>query len=443
MQIQLPEQVNYMIEQLNEAGYEAYAVGGCVRDSLLGRIPEDWDVTTSATPEQVKSVFPRTFDTGIEHGTVTVLLDHEGYEVTTYRIDGAYEDARHPKEVTFTSQLVEDLKRRDFTINAMAYNEQEGLVDVFEGQRDLREGRIRCVGDPMERFSEDALRMLRAVRFSAQLDFEISKDTKAAILQLSGTLEKISVERIQTELVKLLVSDHPEQLRLAYELGMTKIFLPEFDVMMETPQNNPHHKYSVGEHTLKSLELISADRILRLTMLFHDIAKPDERTTDENGIDHFYGHQLTGERKTKEILRRLKFDNDTIRKVCIFVKWHDTNPAKGEKYVRRLVSKIGAEQFPQMFWIKKADIMAQSTFRLEEKLSALQEYEDSYNAIIAKDQCLCMKQLAVNGRDLMELGIPSGEMLGARLKQLLDLVIEEPEKNTKEILMTYVKEHYL
>ncbi len=256
VKIALPEAVRDIIHTLQGAGYEAWAVGGCVRDSILGRVPDDWDITTSARPEQVKALFKKTVDTGIQHGTVTVLWHREGYEVTTYRIDGEYEDSRHPKEVQFTASLREDLRRRDFTINAMAYNEEAGLVDIFGGIGDIRAKKIRCVGDPMERFSEDALRMMRAVRFSAQLGYEIEAETEAAICRLSHTLEKISAERIRTELVKLLVSPHPELIRACWRTGMTAVFLPEFDRMMETAQNNRHHCYCVGEHTIRAMELL-------------------------------------------------------------------------------------------------------------------------------------------------------------------------------------------
>ena len=273
MKIQLPEKVHNIIETLQSAGYEAYAVGGCVRDSLLGRTPNDWDITTSARPEETKRLFPRTIDTGIQHGTVTVMMNKEGFEVTTYRIDGEYEDSRHPKEVTFTASLEEDLKRRDFTINAMAYNEQDGLVDIFGGIRDIKAGVIRCVGNAEERFTEDALRMLRAVRFSAQLGYRIEEATRDAIRRLAPSLQRISAERIQTELVKLVTSPHPDYLRIAYETGITKEVLPEFDLCMETPQNNPHHCYNVGEHILHSMLAVEPDKVLRLGMLFHDIGK--------------------------------------------------------------------------------------------------------------------------------------------------------------------------
>ena len=271
MRIDLPQNVNFIIDTLYEHGFEAYAVGGCVRDSLLGRTPQDWDITTSAKPAQVKAIFDHTIDTGIQHGTVTVMLEHVGYEVTTYRIDGEYEDARHPKEVTFTSNLKLDLERRDFTINAMAYNDQVRLVDVFGGMQDLNHHLIRCVGDPEERFSEDALRILRAVRFSAQLNFPIESATADAIRKLAPNLQNISAERIQAELVKLLVSPHPERIRDAYELGLTKVILPEWDAMEGVAQNTPHHKYDVAEHTLRALKNVKRDKILGLTMLFHDL----------------------------------------------------------------------------------------------------------------------------------------------------------------------------
>jgi len=271
MKIELPKKVLFIINNLQLAGYDAFAVGGCVRDSILARKPQDWDITTSAKPEAIKEIFRRTVDTGIEHGTVTVMIGKDSYEVTTYRIDGAYEDSRHPKEVRFTNCLEEDLRRRDFTINAMAYNDDVRLVDVFGGMQDLNHHLIRCVGDPRERFSEDALRILRAVRFSAQLDFPIEPDTAKAVKELAPNLKNISAERIQTELVKLLTSPHPERIQDACELGITKVVLPEWDAMVGVKQNTIHHKYDVAEHTLYTLKHVKRDKYLRLTMLFHDM----------------------------------------------------------------------------------------------------------------------------------------------------------------------------
>ena len=434
--ITLPEKVKFIIDTIMDAGYEAYAVGGCIRDSILGRIPDDWDITTSATPDQVKELFKRTVDTGIQHGTVTVMLDKEGFEVTTYRIDGEYEDSRHPKEVTFTANLVEDLKRRDFTINAMAYNDKAGLVDVFEGIQDIERKMIRCVGCPKERFTEDALRMMRAVRFSAQLGYEIEENTAVAIKELAGNLVNISAERIQVELVKLVTSPHPENLRIAYETGITKVILPEFDVCMETVQNNPHHCYTVGEHTLKSMQSIQPDKVLRLAMLFHDIGKPSTISTDEKGIDHFYGHPDVSEDMARKILRRLKFDNHTIHMVTGLVKYHDRNVEPAPKYVRRAIFKVGEDIFPLLFDIKKADIAGQSDYKREEKTEKLEQVYKAYEEVIEKNQCVSLKTLAVTGRDLItEAGMQSGPELGRVLGKLLNEVIEDPALNCKETLL--------
>lgn len=438
-QLELPEKVQHIIEALESGGYEAFAVGGCIRDSLLNRNPQDWDITTSAKPEEVKKVFNRTVDTGIQHGTVTVLLEGEGFEVTTYRIDGKYEDNRHPKNVTFTPNLKEDLRRRDFTINAMAYNESQGLIDLFGGEEDLGRGVIRCVGDARERFSEDALRMMRAVRFGAQLGFSIQEETRAAIEALAPALSKISAERIQTELVKLVVSRHPQEMRTLYETGITAVVLPEFDAMMETEQNNPHHRYTVGEHTIAAMGNVPGDKVLRLAMLFHDVAKPVCLTTDQEGIHHFHGHPGKGADMTEKILRRLKFDNDTIEKVCTLVRGHDDNPPVTPRNIRRAMVRLGLEAYPDIFAVKRADILAQSDYQRQEKLEYLREYEKCYEMILQKRQCLSLKELAVNGRDLMELGIPSGKGLGEVLKKLFDIVLEEPERNTREELLAAVK----
>lgn len=435
MEIRLPEKVHKIIETLMAAGCEAYAVGGCIRDSVLGRIPNDWDITTSAKPEKIKQLFSRTIDTGIKHGTVTVMMDREGFEVTTYRIDGEYEDGRHPKEVTFTADLEEDLKRRDFTINAMAYNEQTGLVDLYGGLQDIDRGMIRCVGEARERFTEDALRMLRAVRFSAQLGYQIERDTKKAIQELSPSLRRISAERIQAELVKLVVSDHPDYLRTAYETGITAQFFPEFDLCMETKQNNPHHCYHVGEHILHSMMQVEPDKILRLGMLFHDIGKPQTLTVDAEGITHNKRHAEVGEQMTMQILRRLKFDNDTIRKVTKIVRFHDQEVGVSPGAVRRAVNRTGEDIFRMLFSVKRADILAQSDYLRKEKLEKLSYIQVLYEEICQKHECMNLKDLAVTGTDLIALGIPPGKEIGRILNQLLEIVLEDPERNTKEELL--------
>lgn len=443
MVVKLPQKVKHIIDTLTEQGYEAYAVGGCVRDSILGRIPEDWDITTSAKPHQVKEIFRRTIDTGILHGTVTVMIEKEGFEVTTYRIDGEYEDSRHPKEVTFTASLEEDLKRRDFTINAMAYNDSKGIVDNFQGIEDLKKGIIRCVGDAKERFQEDALRMLRAVRFSAQLGFAIDEKTKEAIKELVPTLVNISAERIQVELIKLVTSNHPEYIKVAFETGITRVVFPEFNQMMETPQNTPHHKYNVGEHTLKALQEIEPDKILRLTMLLHDVAKPVCRTVDKDGLDHFYKHPKQGSEMATQILRRLKFDNETIRCVSKLVYWHDYQPNLTMAGIRKSIYKIGEDLFPLLFPVKYADINAQSDYQREEKQNEIEKMRDIYTKILEQQDCVSLKKLAITGKDLIAAGMKPGKEIGTVLNELLMMVLEDPSKNEKEQLLSYVREKYI
>lgn len=441
MFIELPKNVHKIIETLEQAGFEAYAVGGCVRDSVLGRIPNDWDITTSAKPEEIKKTFKRTFDTGIKHGTVSVLFGNDIYEVTTYRIDGEYEDSRHPKDVTFTSDLKEDLLRRDFTINAMAYNPEKGLVDMYGGMEDVEKKVIRCVGNPHERFSEDALRILRAVRFAAQLDYTIDKETQDAIKELAPTLSKISAERIQAELTKILLSDHPEYLRLAYELKITKVILPEFDDCMACEQHNPHHFLSVGEHTLMVMQNVKPDKNLRYAALFHDFGKVRTKTTDKLGIDHFKGHPLESEKIAREIFKRLKFDNDTTRKVCLLIKYHDWMIGASPKNIRRLINQIGEECFPEMFDLNKADLIAQSrTFKAKEKRELFERFEAAYKSVMDKKECVSLKTLKVNGSDVIRECGAEGSKVGAILKELLDIVLDDPSKNDREYLLNYLRE---
>lgn len=439
MKLKLPASVDAIIDILQANGYEAYAVGGCVRDSILNRQPDDWDITTSATPWQVKELFNRTVDTGLQHGTVTVLMGNHAHEVTTYRIDGDYEDGRHPKEVTFTASLEEDLKRRDFTINAMAYNDKSGLIDLYGGTEDLQRRCIRCVGNAGERFSEDALRILRAIRFAAQLDFGIEQETYDAICRLSQTLSKISAERIAAELTKLLVSGHPEFIQNAYESGITKVILPEFDSMMETPQNNPHHCYNVGRHTIESLKYAPADKVLRLTMLLHDMGKPACHQTDEDGIDHFKGHAKEGMELSREILQRLKFDNETIYQVTNLVKWHDCRMEPSHITIRKILNKIGPDLFDKLLVVQYADTMAQSGFCRKEKIQRITDVEICFKEILEANQCISLKDLELTGQDLIALGLKPGPQIGQLLNQALDQVLEDPEKNKRDYLLFYIK----
>ncbi|MDO5518935.1 MAG: CCA tRNA nucleotidyltransferase [bacterium] len=445
MKIKVPEHVEYIINTLMKNGFEAYAVGGCVRDTILNRMPGDWDITTSAKPEQVKELFKRTIDTGIEHGTVTVMLDKIGYEVTTYRIDGEYEDNRHPKSVEFTSNLVEDLKRRDFTINAMAYNDKDGIVDEFCGLEDIERKVIRCVGTAGDRFDEDALRIMRAVRFAAQLGFSIEEETRKAIEEKAVHLKNISAERIRVELVKLLISEHPELLVTAYDLGITKVMLPEFDLMMKTGQANPHHIYNVGIHTVKAIEAMKElakgnypDKeytILCLTMLLHDAGKPKMKVTDETGRDRFHGHPQESAIIAKDVLRRLRFDNHTIDVVTRLVLNHDYRIEPTAVAVRRASNKIGLEYMPYLFLVQRADVMAQNPSTQKEKMDRMEEVERLYAELCEKQHCVQLKDLAVSGRDLIEHGLKPGKELGEVLNKLLGMVIEQPELNTKDQLL--------
>lgn len=437
MNIILPSKVKFIIDTIHQAGYEAYAVGGCVRDSILGRVPDDWDITTSATPMQIKELFRRTIDTGIMHGTVTVMLEKEGFEVTTYRIDGEYEDSRHPREVIFTPSLSEDLKRRDFTINAMAYNEEDGLIDLFGGMEDINNKRICCVGNAMERFLEDALRIMRAVRFSAQLGYDIEEKTAAAIKELAPTLTNISAERIQAELVKLLSSPNPDFIRIAYEQGVTAVIMPEFDRIMQTGQNNPHHCYNVGEHTLHAMKAVEPDKVLRLSLLFHDFGKAETATVDENGISHFHGHPKRSEEIARKILRRLRFDNDTVHKVSKLVLYHDygNGVVPTDRIVRRFVNEIGDELFVLFLKVRQADLDAQSDYKREEKQNNLNLWKQKYEEIVSRSDCVSLKTLAVTGSDLIQAGMKPGKELGVTLNKMLEIVLDDPTMNTKEKLL--------
>lgn len=462
----IPKNAAFIIGTLEKHGYEAYVVGGCVRDMVLGREPEDWDITTSAQPMQVKTLFRRTIDTGIQHGTVTVMLGDEGYEVTTYRTDGEYEDHRHPKEVLYTPDLKEDLERRDFTINAMAYHPERGMVDLFDGSGDLKRRCIRCVGNPEKRFEEDALRMLRGIRFAAQLEFDVEEDTMRAIVGKAPTLVNVSAERIRTELTKLLVSDGCDRLLLLAETGLSRYFLPELDVMLATRQQNPHHCFDVGRHSIKVIQYVNeiyrenaADFsrkehvMLVYAALLHDVAKPDCKSVDEEGIDHFYGHPERGETKARQILRRLKFDNDTVSVVSRLIRYHDRRHGnclvdgayspKGKKGMRRLINEIGKSAMPLLFCLQEADLRAQSEYKQEEKLQKLAAAKRCYSEIIEAGDAVTIQELAVDGSDLIAMGVPSGPRIGGLLRKLLEYVLENPQYNTeyklKEIARRWIE----
>ena len=404
MKINIPSNVEWILNTLRAHGYEAFAVGGCVRDTMLGRTPGDWDITTSARPEQVKAVFRHTVDTGLQHGTVTVLKDHTGYEVTTYRIDGEYEDGRHPKSVEFTAELREDLRRRDFTINAMAYSHETGVVDLFGGMEDLKQGVIRCVGNPVDRFTEDALRILRAIRFSAQLGFEIEEGTRDALALIAPNLKNVSKERIMTELTKLLLSSHPERMRLVFETGMSPYIAEHFDEEVTDWEQAEEFLRAAGE-------LLPETKAVRWAAFLKELAP----------------------KEAAGIMTALKSDNDTRDRVRTLTDWFDRPISPEHAGVRRAMSAMTDEEFDDLLRLREvAWTVRHSRSGDPRVLAALRD------EIRARGDCIRLKDLAVTGRDLIEAGIRPGKQLGQILGDLFACVLEEPEKNRKETLLDMV-----
>lgn len=404
MKINIPSNVEWILNTLRAHGYEAFAVGGCVRDTMLGRTPGDWDITTSARPEQVKAVFRHTVDTGLQHGTVTVLKDHTGYEVTTYRIDGEYEDGRHPKSVEFTAELREDLRRRDFTINAMAYSHETGVVDLFGGMEDLKQGVIRCVGNPVDRFTEDALRILRAIRFSAQLGFEIEEGTRDALALIAPNLKNVSKERIMTELTKLLLSSHPERMRLVFETGMSPYIAEHFDEAVTDWEQAEEFLRAAGE-------LLPETKAVRWAAFLKELAP----------------------KEAAGIMTALKSDNDTRDRVRTLTDWFDKSISPEPAGVRRAMSAMTDEEFDDLLRLREvAWAVHHSQSGDPRVLAALRD------EIRARGDCIRLKDLAVTGRDLIEAGIRPGKQIGQILGDLFAYVLEEPEKNRKETLLHMV-----
>lgn len=443
MTMDMPKNVDTAINLLQSAGFEAYAVGGCVRDSLLGKTPNDWDITTSAKPEDMKSVFAefRCIDTGIKHGTVTVVIDGEPLEITTFRLDGEYEDNRHPKSVTFTSDLGADLGRRDFTVNAMAYSKMTGTVDLFSGQNDLKNRIIRCVGDPDRRFNEDALRILRALRFASALDFEIEEKTAQSLLKNRALLGNISEERIAKELLKLVCGKGAKRTLTDFAPVLFEI-LPELQPMYKNSHDNPHHCYDIYEHTLIAVESIDPEPTLRFAMLLHDCGKPAVKKFDENGVAHFYGHQRISAEISAQILARLKVSNKFRDEILFLVSNHDRwELYENTEKMPRYLSKFGLDGVLKLLKVMRADVLAQSP-EYRYRLDQIADAEETAKNLAAQKPCLSLSELQINGRTLMDIGIPQGRKLGAVLAQLLDEVIDGVTKNTQEALTTRAREIY-
>lgn len=441
----MPKGCKELINILHSNGYEAFLCGGAVRDSILGRPIHDYDITTSATPDEMMEVFKdkRIIETGLQHGTITIVIDGEGYECTTYRIDGNYSDSRRPDKVTFTKSLKEDLKRRDFTINAMAYNDEVGLVDPFNGMEDIKYHKIQCVGKPEDRFDEDALRILRAIRFASQLSFVLEPNTDYVLHKMYQNLENISVERINSEFCKIAASsDFCVQMVLYNDV--LSLFIPEIKDMFGFQQNNPYHMYDIWNHTVHAVQayecdcepdLNPRDLITSLAVFFHDIGKPHCYQDGEDGIRHFKGHGRVSADMTDEIMKRLRFDNDTREKVVELVYYHDATFEVGKKYVKRWLNKIGEEQFRRLLNVRRADIKAQADMNQETRLQKIDNIGYVLEEVLQDDECFSLKNLAVNGKDLITIGYKPGKEIGEILNNLLDLVISGEYINEKEKLL--------
>ena len=439
MPIKVPEEAQYIIDLLEKNGYEAYIVGGCVRDAVLGKEPKDWDICTPALPKQMMKCFKgqHIIETGLKHGTITVIINHKPFEITTYRINSTYSDNSYPDKFKCLNDLKEDLSRRDFTINAMAYSPKKGFVDFFNGISDIKDHIVRCVGDADKRFQEDALRIMRALRFAAVLGFDIEDETSAAIFRNRELLKNIAAERIASEINKLIIGHNVADLLFCYT-HVIEIIIPEIRDMIGFEQNSLYHHLNVWEHTIASVSHTPADKVLRLTMLFHDIAKP-KCYSEDNSVGHFYGHPQVSSNMAKEILLRLKYDNDTIETVTQLILYHDTDIQPSRKHIKRWLKRIGEKRFRLLLEVKKADAMAQSERYLQEKMNTFDKIFPVLDEILEQQQCFSLRDLKVNGRDLIAIGVPEGIEVGKMLDRLLTMVIDELAENSRDKLIAVVK----
>lgn len=434
--INIPTEVMFILQELNRNEHEAYIVGGCVRDSLLSREIHDWDICTSATPDEIIKTFPheKIIPTGLKHGTVTIVINDEAFEVTTFRQDGKYSDGRRPDNVSYTKNLLDDLQRRDFTINAIAYNPQQGLIDPFNGVKDIESKVIRCVGNPYERFNEDGLRIMRAVRFSAQLGFRIDDCTIQAMNELVDNLDNVSNERINSEIYKIMSSCYSYLLIIHKDI-LCKI-IPEFKECINYDQNNLHHIYTLHKHTAVALiEADIFDPIINLAILFHDIGKPHCCTIGDDGYSHFKGHGSVSADMAEAIMKRLRFDNDTIAKVKELVFYHDATFTVGKKSIKRWLNKLGEEQFRRLLRIRIADIKAQCLKFERERIQKITDIQMLLDGVLQEKECFTLKELAINGKDLIQYGVPEGKTIGVILNTLLTMVIDDEINNDKDSLL--------
>ena len=440
MDISIPMNVRDVLNRLEDNGYEAYIVGGCVRDSLLGITPKDYDITTNASPEQMVACFKKDFrviETGLKHGTVTVVSEDENVEVTTYRIDGEYTDHRRPENVKFASALEEDLARRDFTINAMAYSDSRGIVDLFGGQKDLFNRRIKCVGEPSERFEEDALRIMRALRFASVLDFRIDSNTAAALHDKKSLLKEISAERIMNELCGFVCGAAPCDLMIEFD-DVFGVIIPEFAKCFDFDQHSRYHAYNVWEHTAHAVENSKSDRDVRLALLFHDIEKPACFRLDDEGQGHFPNHEKRSAEAAEAIMQRLHFDKETIKNVSVLIKYHYITPVDDKRVVKHLLSVLELNNFLKLTEVMKGDSRAKQSFCLE-RVNILDSMKYLAYDVVNNKECYSLRQMAVNGNDLEKIGF-EGRAVGDALDKLLNMVIDEKISNNKEALIDAARE---
>lgn len=439
--IEVPTPVYFIIQELEKHGHEAYMVGGCVRDSVLGRKPHDYDICTSATPDEILQAFPyeEIIPTGLQHGTVTILINKEPFEVTTYRIDGDYSDNRRPDNVIFTKNLVEDLRRRDFTINAMAYNPKTGLINPFNGMKDIKYKKIRCVGSAEDRFNEDALRILRAIRFEAQLNFSGLPETMFEIERQYERLKNISIERINSEFCKIVASEQ-FCVELVLYPNVFSLFIPELKDLTGFRQNNPYHAYDVFNHTVHAIEKCeSDDLVVKLAVFFHDFGKPHSYQDGEDGIRHFKGHGKVSAEITDSIMKRLRFDNETRNNVVELVYYHDATFEVGKKYVKRWLNKIGEKQFRRLLEVRKADIKGQKPDYEESRIEKVNNIENILDEILQEQECFSLKDLAVNGNDVKKtMSLKEGKDVGYWLGEILKRVIDGELENNRDDLIYWM-----
>lgn len=434
-----------LMERLERGGFEAWAVGGCVRDTLLGRAPHDWDICTSATPEQMRLCFAglHLIDTGLRHGTLTARVDHVSYEVTTYRVDGVYKDGRRPEQVRFVDSVTQDLARRDFTINAMAWHPLRGLADPWGGRADLAARRIRCVGRPADRFEEDALRILRALRFAATLGFELEEQTALAVHEKKASLRRVAPERLREEFFRLLCGPSSAAVLDDY-LDVFCVFVPELGPMKGFLQHNSYHDRDVWGHTLAALEAAPADEPeVRLAALLHDVGKPERFTQDADGVGHFYGHAARSAEIAHVLLRRLHCDSETLRTVTELVLRHDLPLSADPRLLRRRLAQLGQRQLERLLALQRADVCGQAPACRAQRLAALEQAGAALRAVAAQRPCLGLRQLAVGGRDLLALGIPQGPRVGALLRGLLEQVLDGALPNEREALLAELRKKLL